>query len=154
MRAPRPVPGRAAARRGGVLCDEHGVPAIGRLTAVVAWFGRGQPVFDELLGVSANRGDATQVDHRAVPAAEQALVAVLEQAHRLVNDAKALEAAGAFSIVLEAVPAAVAAELLAAGAVAAVAVGRVPRRTDSHSPLCQVRGAGAGNQAALLSVMW
>jgi hypothetical protein len=30
----------ATARRGGVLCDERGMPAVGRLTAVVARFGR------------------------------------------------------------------------------------------------------------------
>jgi hypothetical protein len=51
------VPARqagAAARRGGVLRDEHGMPAVRRLTAVVAWLGRGQPAPDQLLGVSAD----------------------------------------------------------------------------------------------------
>jgi hypothetical protein len=67
------VPARqagAAARRGGVLGDEHGMPAVGRLTAVVARLGRGQPAFNQLLGVSADGRNAAQVHHRALPAAQ------------------------------------------------------------------------------------
>jgi hypothetical protein len=70
------VPARqagATARRGGVLRDEHGMPAVGRLTAIIARFGRGQPAPDEVLGVSADGRDAAQVDHRAVPAAQPEL---------------------------------------------------------------------------------
>nr|WP_263972363.1 hypothetical protein [Spongiactinospora rosea] len=44
----------AAARRSGVLRDEQGMPAIRRLTAVVARFGRGRPALDQLPGVSAD----------------------------------------------------------------------------------------------------
>jgi len=44
----------AAARRGGVLRDEDGMPAVGRLTAVVARFRYGQPALDQFLGVSAD----------------------------------------------------------------------------------------------------
>jgi hypothetical protein len=70
------VPARqagAAARRGGVLRNEHGMPAVGRLTAVVARFGRGQPASDQFLGVSADGRDTAQVDYRAVPAAQPEL---------------------------------------------------------------------------------
>jgi hypothetical protein len=35
--------------------------------------GRGQPAFDQLLGVSTDGRDAAQVDHRAVPAAQPEL---------------------------------------------------------------------------------
>ncbi len=63
----------AAARCGGVLRDEHGMPPVGRLAAVVARFSRGQPALNQLLGVSAHSCDAAQVDDGAVPATQPEL---------------------------------------------------------------------------------
>jgi hypothetical protein len=38
------------------------------LSAVVAWFGRSQSVFDQLLGVVADGADSAHVDQGEVPA--------------------------------------------------------------------------------------
>jgi len=51
-----------------VLRDQHGMPAVGRLTAVVARLGWGQPPLDQLLGMSTHGCDAALVDHRTIPA--------------------------------------------------------------------------------------
>ena len=61
---------RPAAGRGGVLGDEHGVAAVRRLPAVLVGRRRGEPLGDQLLGVSAYGLHAAQLDRRGVAAAE------------------------------------------------------------------------------------
>lgn len=49
-----------------MLCDEHGVAAIGRLAAVVAWLGRREALRDDVGGVRAHRRGATHERDRAI----------------------------------------------------------------------------------------
>lgn len=53
-----------------MLCDEHGMAAVGRLLAVVSRLGRREPAFDQLLRVLAHYGDPAQVNDRSVSTAE------------------------------------------------------------------------------------
>jgi hypothetical protein len=60
-----------------MLCDEHWMLAIGCLAAIAAWFGRGQPLFDQFLRVHADSCDATETDHFPVLAKQTELCAEL-----------------------------------------------------------------------------
>lgn len=53
-----------------MLGDEHGMPPVGSLPAVISGFGIRQPLPDQLLGVAADREQAAEVHERPVTAAE------------------------------------------------------------------------------------
>src|SRR5690242_17848105 len=60
----------AAAGRGGVLGDEHGVAAVRRLLAVLVGRRGSEPRGQELLGVSAHGLHAAELDRRGLTVAE------------------------------------------------------------------------------------
>ena len=82
----------ATASCGGVLRDEHGMPVIRRLAAVVTRLGRGQPVLDQLFGVFADGRDPSHVDHRSFLATEAKLCAEMVPADLVQPDVQPVHA--------------------------------------------------------------